>query len=81
MSFTWEKQASILLKVELIRKGITYEQLVEMLDHIGVKETVPSVKSKIYRGTFSFAFIIQCAAAIGLESIHFETIPKKNKSV
>jgi len=51
-----------------VRRGITYEQLVGLLADIGVEETKASIDSKMSRGTFSAAFLVQCLVAIGCKS-------------
>ncbi len=65
----WEKQAANLLKSELKRKGVTYAQLVEKLDAIGISEKEVNVANKLSRGKFSAAFMLQCLKAIGCESL------------
>lgn len=60
----WNEKAKRLLKSELVRRGITSEDLVRLLDNIGVEETKASIDSKISRGTFSAAFLIQCLNSI-----------------
>ncbi|QTE44103.1 MULTISPECIES: DUF6471 domain-containing protein [Mucilaginibacter] len=64
-SVDWHEKSKRLLKSELLKRGITSEQLVGLLDRIGVQETKGSIDSKISRGTFSAAFLIQCLNAIG----------------
>lgn len=64
----WNEKAKRLLKSELIRRGITSEDLVRLLDNIGVEETKASVDSKISRGTFSAAFLIQSLNAMGCKT-------------
>lgn len=66
--FDWSEQAKRLLKSELVRRGITNEELVTRLDEIGVEETKASIESKISRGTFSAAFLLQCLNAIGCKN-------------
>lgn len=61
----WEKQAANLLKSELKRKGVTYAQLVEKLDAIGIGEKEVNVANKLSRGKFSAAFMLQCLNSIG----------------
>nr|WP_294860034.1 DUF6471 domain-containing protein [uncultured Fluviicola sp.] len=61
----WNEQAKRLLKSELVRRGISNDILVSRLESIGVEETKSSVESKISRGTFSAAFLLQCLNAIG----------------
>lgn len=68
IDFEWNKQAKQLLKSELVRRGISNEELVIRLNSIGVEETKASVESKISRGTFSAAFLLQCLNAIGCKS-------------
>ena len=68
MSSEWNDKAKRLLKSELVRRGFTTGDLVELLDCIGVKETKASIDSKISRGTFSAVFLIQCLNAIGCKS-------------
>ena len=64
----WNEKAKRLLKSELVRRGVTTEDLVLLLENIGVVETKASIDSKISRGTFSAAFLIQCLNAIGVKT-------------
>jgi hypothetical protein len=64
----WNSKVKRLLKSELVKRGITNENLVAMLDNIGVHETKASVDSKISRGTFGATFLIQCLQAIGCKN-------------
>lgn len=68
----WNEEAKRLLKSELVRRGITNEDLVYLLEAIGVEETKTSIDSKISRGTFSAAFFLQCLNAIGCKNISAE---------
>lgn len=65
----WDARAKGLLKAELARKGITYEQLAEKLREIGVNETPASIANKISRGRFTAVFLLQCLEAIGADGI------------
>lgn len=64
----WNEYAKRLLKSELVRRGISHEELVHHLLNIGVQETKTSIDSKVSRGTFSAAFLLQCLNAIGCKS-------------
>ena len=66
----YEEKAKNLLKGELKHRGVTYAQLVEKLDAIGVKETERNLANKISRGGFTAAFLVQCLDAIGASVIH-----------
>lgn len=68
MNLDWNDKAKRLLKSELVRRGISSKDLVILLEQIGIDETKASIDSKISRGTFSAAFLIQCLNAIGCRS-------------
>jgi len=73
----WQEQAKWLLKSELIRRGVSNEDLVHLLRKIGVEETKASIDSKISRGTFSASFLLQCLNAIGCDTFNSE-VPSLN---
>ena len=64
----WNEKAKRLLKSELVRRGVSSEDLVALLGNIGVEETKASIDSKISRGTFSAAFLIQCLNSMGIKT-------------
>jgi len=68
----WEAKASNLLKSELKRKGVTYAQLVEKLAQIGVEEKEVNIRNKLARGKFMAAFLLQCLAAIGVQTVRLD---------
>ncbi|MCL2658763.1 MAG: DUF6471 domain-containing protein [Betaproteobacteria bacterium] len=65
----WSRYACNLLKAELARSGIGYEELVKRLDAIGIQESYKGLAAKVNRGTFSFAFFAQCMAALGTKTV------------
>lgn len=65
----WNKEAQRLLKFELTIRQISYKDLAKLLEGIGVAETERSIASKISRGSFSFAFFLQCMRAIGAREV------------
>ena len=65
----WEERAKGLLKAELKRRGVTYNQLVEKLAHIGVTEAEPNIRNKLARGKFTAVFLLQCLEALGAKEL------------
>jgi len=65
----WEGRVKALLKAELVRRGVTYADLVEKLAAIGVRDTEPNIRNKISRGKFTAVFLLQCLEAIGASSL------------
>ena len=66
----WEKEAKQLLKVELARQDVTYIELAAKLKEMGVSETKGAIASKLFRGTYSMVFFMQCMKAIGVETLN-----------
>lgn len=65
MTFDWNSAAARLLKAEIAREGLTLARLAARLQRLGLNETEASVKNKLYRGTFSMTFFMQCMQALG----------------
>ena len=68
----WEAKAANLLKAELKRKGVTYAQLVDKLQAMGVDEKEVNVRNKLARGKFTAAFLLQCLFALGISSLRID---------
>lgn len=68
----WVKQARNVLKSELARRGINYEELEIRLRKIGVRENANNLRAKINRGTFSAFFFLQVLNAIGCKNLNLE---------
>lgn len=68
----WREQAKGLLKVELKRQNLTYEEVAKRLQAIGVGETEVSIRNKISRGTFPATFLLQFMHVLGVRLIPFK---------
>lgn len=62
----WQRRAKNLLKAELKRQGVSYRELVEKLETVGVHESERNIANKISRGGFTAVFLIQVLEAIGV---------------
>lgn len=65
----WRDQTKGLLKAELKRRNMTYEQLAEKLAAVGVQDSASNIKNKVSRGSFTAVFMIQCLEAIDCRSV------------
>jgi Domain of unknown function (DUF6471) len=65
----WETRVKALLKAELKRRGVSYLQLVEKLEAIGVVDSEPNIRNKLARGKFTAVFLVQCLSAIGAKQL------------
>lgn len=66
----WVNRVKGILRAEMTRRAITYEQLAEKLAALGVKDSAVNIRNKVARGGFSAVFFVQCLRAIGCQSIH-----------
>lgn len=64
----WQDRVKGILKSELKRRNLSYKQLAEKLEEIGVQETELNIKNKISRGGFTAVFFVQCLVAIGAQT-------------
>lgn len=53
----------------MIRKGLTYADLVERLKAFGIDDNERNIRNKVARGTFSATFLLECLLALGVETI------------
>ena len=66
----WAAQVKGILKAELKRRNVSYADLAEKLDAIGVNDNERNIANKIARGSFTAVFFVQCLEAIGCHTIH-----------
>ena len=64
----WHDLVKGMLKAEIKRRNMTYEQVAAKLADIGVSENAQNIRTKISRGGFSAVFFVQCPKAIGCPS-------------
>jgi uncharacterized protein DUF6471 len=59
-----------ILRAEIKRRNLNYEDLVKKLAEIGVEETARNLSNKIARGGFTAGFFVMCLEAIGVRELH-----------
>lgn len=65
----WADDAKRLLRAEMTRRGVTYDNLAEKLSAIGINDSAVNIRNKVARGRFSATFLLQCLTAIGARSL------------
>jgi Domain of unknown function (DUF6471) len=68
----WNNKVKRILKSELVKRGLSTEDLTVLLNENGCTETKSSVDSKISRGTFSASFFLKSLYVIGCTKIEIE---------
>jgi 3-mercaptopyruvate sulfurtransferase SseA len=69
----WQERVKGLLKAELKRRNISYKQLAEKLEELGVHENDRNIANKLARGGFSAVFMVQCLEAIGCSNVQLHS--------
>lgn len=70
----WAERIKRLLKAELKRADITYEELARRMSRMGVGETKASVASKLSRGGFRATFFLAAMKAIGVGQVRLRDL-------
>ena len=65
----WQGLVKGMLKAEIKRRNMTYEQVSARLAEMGIHETPTNLRTKISRGGFSAVFFVQCLRAVGVKSL------------
>jgi hypothetical protein len=65
----WADDVKRLLRAEMTRRGVTYEELSERLAAIGVNDTAVNLRNKVARGRFSATFLVQSLTALGARTL------------
>ena len=65
----WGERAKRLLRAEMVRRGISYEDLSERLGNAGLPDTPVNLRNKVSRGKFSAGFLLAACEVMGAELV------------
>lgn len=68
----WAEKAKRLLRAEMVKRGVSYEQLADRLRQMGIEETPVNIRNKVARGKFMASFLLECFAAMGVQVVRLE---------
>ena len=68
----WADRVKGILKSELKRRNVSYKQLAEKLEALGIHDSERNINNKISRGGFTAVFFVQCLVAIGCSTLRLE---------
>lgn len=77
---TWSRDiggrrwATGVIRAHMVKRGISYADLVERLALMGIEENERNLRNKVARGTFSAAFLAECLTAIGVRHLEIDII-------
>lgn len=68
----FDLQAKQMIRNELVRHGVSHEELVKRLARMGATENVLNLRNKLARGRFSAGFLLQVMTALGAKTINLD---------
>jgi hypothetical protein len=68
----YQAKAKGLLRAEMVRRNLSYEDLAEKLKSIGIEDSPKNLSNKVGRGSFTAGFFLQCLEAIGCTSLRLD---------
>lgn len=68
----WADKAKRLLRSEMVKHGVSYEQLADRLGKMGIEETPVNLRNKVARGKFMASFMLECFAAMGVQVVRLD---------
>lgn len=68
----WSKVVAKIIKAELAKRDLNYNELVLRLEKMGIEIKVDDLRGRISRGTFSATLFIQCLKAMGVKTLPLE---------
>jgi len=71
---TWDTKACNLLKAEIVKRGLSYDDLRVALEKVGIQKSVSNLTKMINEGKFRFAFFLQCAVAIEMKTLRLDDL-------
>ncbi len=62
-----KKRAKEFIKEELNKRKISYVKLSKIMEEKGYIYTSNTIRTKVHRGSFSFAFLLEVCDSLGIE--------------
>jgi uncharacterized protein YwgA len=69
VSLSYQDKAKGILRAEIKRRNLNYEDLAKLLADKGVEDNARNLSNKIARGAFTAGFFVMCLEVIGVHSI------------
>jgi uncharacterized protein DUF6471 len=75
VSLAFQDKAKGILRAEIKRRNLNYEDLAKMLAEKGVEDNARNLSNKIARGAFTAGFFVMCLDAIGVHHVRLHDGP------
>jgi hypothetical protein len=57
------------IKSELAKRDVNYVKLSELMNKKGYDENPDTIRTKVHRGSFSFAFLLEVCDSLGIDVV------------
>lgn len=74
ITLKYQDKAKGMLRAEIKRRNMSYDDLAEKLKEIGVEDTAKNLSNKIARGGFTAGFLLMCLEVIGCQVVRLEDV-------
>ena len=65
-------EAKAIIKMEMARRGMSFRDLLQALEAVGVHEDERNLRNKVARATFTAGFFLQCLYAMRVKRLDLE---------
>ncbi|MGB1581788.1 MAG: DUF6471 domain-containing protein [Nevskiales bacterium] len=65
----WAKRAKAIVRAEMVRRDLTYQDLEQLLRRMGVEKTAGNLATRISSGAFGVQLFLQVMLAMGVRQI------------
>lgn len=66
----YAERAKRMLRAEMVRNGVSYDDLADRLTALGLPETAVNLRNKLSRGKFTAAFLLAVCDALKVSTLH-----------
>ena len=77
----WAKRAKAIVRAEMVRRDLSYQDLELMLKRIGIEKTSGNLATRITSGAFGVQLFLQVMVAMGVRNVDLSHLGLTEKAV
>lgn len=66
---TWAKRAKTIVRAEMVKRDLTYQDLERLLRRVGVEKNAGNLAARVASGSFGVQLFLQMMLAMGVRNI------------
>ncbi|WP_100643246.1 DUF6471 domain-containing protein [Alteromonas facilis] len=68
----WRSAVQRVIKVEMSKRGVTYQGLSDRLAKIGIEQTADNLRNKVNKGILGADLLLQILSVLNVKALDFE---------